>query len=188
MFYENIGGFSVVYFFFCMFVLWVIYALDIHLIVKNELIVKYNKWIRINSLVSTSQKTKLAIITVSLKLIFQAIWISLLQYINKTVRKVSRNKYEISYVIEGKLYKLIVTVTRGPSPVLQVINNSNEDVTNKIMPYIGPDYNWHNCQFTPDFFNCDSLSFELADSSEYTVKNRSIIKSFNNITRTERRM
>ena len=149
---------------------------------------KYNKWIRLNSLVSTNQKTKLAIIGVSLKLIFQAIWISIIQYLNKTVKKIGRNKYQITYVVEGKLYKLVVNVTRGPSPVLQIINQSNEDITSTIMPYIGPDYNWHNSQFTPEFFNCDSLSFELSDSSEYTVnKNRLVIKSFNNLTRTERK-
>jgi hypothetical protein len=182
MFYQEISYFFIFFFF------WIVYLLDIHLIVKNEVATKYNKWIRLNSLVSTNQKTKLAIILVSLKLIFQAIWISFLQYINKTTKKLSKNKYEITYVIEGKLYKLIVTVTRGPSPVLQIINNSNEDITSKIIPYVGPDYNWHNSQFTPEFFNCDTLSFELADGSEYTVKNRTIIKSFNNEKRTERKI
>ena len=189
MLYQD---FSVGYFFlyiFCLFVMWVFYTLDIPLIVKNELTIKYNKWVRLNSLVSTNQKTKLAIILVSLKLISQAIWINFLQYINKTVKKLAKNKYEITYVVEGKLYKLVVNVTRGPSPVLQVINESNEDITTKIMPYIGPDYNWHNSQFTPEFFNCNNLSFELADGSEYTVnKNRLIIKSFNNLTRTERKI
>lgn len=190
MLYQD--AFSVIYFFlsfFCLFLMWVVYTLDIHRIVKNELSNKYNKWIRLNSLVSTNQKTKLAIILVSLKLIFQAIWISFLQYTNKTVKKLAKNKYEISYVVEGKLYKLVVNVTRGPSPVLQVINESNEDITSKIIPYIGPDYNWHNSQFTPEFFNCETLSFELADGSEYSVnKNRSVIKSFNNLVRTERKI
>lgn len=168
MFYQFGDDFSVGYFFlyiFFLFLMWVIYILDIHLIIKNQLASKYNKWIRLNSLVSTNQKTKLAIIRVSLKLIFQAIWISFLQYINKSVKKLSKNKYEVTYVIEGKLYKLVVNVTRGPSPVLQVINQSNEDITTKIMPYIGPDYNWHNSLFTPEFFNCDNLSFELADGT-----------------------
>ena len=178
---------SLISYFFCLFVICVVYVLDIHTIVKNELVVKYNKWIRLNSLVSTNQKTKIAIILISLKLIFQAIWISFLQYMNKTVRNIGKNKYEITYVVEGKLYKLVVNVTRGPSPVLQVINESNDDITSTIMPYIGPDYNWHNSQFTPSFFNCESLTFELADGTEYTVnKNRLLIKSFNNLTRTER--
>ena len=186
MVYQNLFSLYFFLFIFCLLCLWGIYLLDIHLIVKNELVVKYNKWIRLNSLVSTNHKTKLAIILVSLKLIFQAIWISMLQYVNKTVKKVGRNKYEISYVVEGKLYKLVVNVTRGPSPVLQVINQSNEDITTRIMPYIGPDYNWHNTYFTPEFFKCDSLSFELSDGTEYTVnKKRLVIKSFNNLTRTE---
>jgi hypothetical protein len=157
-----------------------LYNLNTHLIIKNELVSKYNRWKKLNSLVSTSQKNKLTIIIVSLKLIFQAIWISFLQSKNKTIKKLNKNKYELTYIIEGKLYKLVVNVTRGPSPVLQVINNHNNDVTSQIIPYIGPNYNWHKNQFTPDFFGYESLSFELADGNEYTVKNKTSIKSFNN--------
>lgn len=165
--------------FFGLLFLWFMHILQTHLIIKNEISTRYNKWKRLNSLVSTRQKTRLAIITVSLKLIFQAIWISFLQATNKTVRKLNKNKYEITYIVEGKLYKLVVNVTRGPSPVLQVINNTNDDVTSEIVPYLGPTYNWHNTAFTPEFFGYENLSFELADGTEYSVQNKKVIKSFN---------
>jgi hypothetical protein len=140
---------------------------------------KYNKWKRLNSLVSTSQKTKISIVIISFKLIFQAIWISLLQRVNKTIKKLNKNKYELTYIIEGKMYKLVVNVTRGPSPVLQIINDTNDDVTSQIMPYLGPSYNWHNTPFTPEFFGLESLTFEVADGTEYSVQNKKFIKSFN---------
>ena len=77
------------------------------------------------------------------------------------------------------MYKLVVNVTRGPSPVLQVINDTNDDVTTQITPYLGPSYNWHNCTFTPEFFGYENLTFELADGTEYSVQNKKVIKSFN---------
>ena len=171
------------FYYFCIFFIILffsfLYKLQTHIIIKNEFVSKYNKWNRLNSLVSTRQKTKFAIVVVSLKLIFQAIWISFLQSTNKTVKKLNKNKYELTYIVEGKMYKLVVNVTRGPSPVLQVINDTNDDVTTQITPYLGPSYNWHNCTFTPEFFGYENLTFELADGTEYSVQNKKVIKSFN---------
>jgi len=157
------------------------FSLDTHIIIKNEIVSKYNRWKRLNSLVSTSNKNKLSIIIISLKLIFQAIWLSFLQSTNKTVKKINKNKYELTYVVEGKVYKLIVNVTRGPSPVLQIIDNLNNDVSSEITPFLGPNYNWHNTQFTPDFFGYSSLTFELSDGTEYTVQSKNVIRPFNRI-------
>lgn len=154
------------------------HLINTHGIIKNEIANKYNRWRRLNSLVSTSQKTKLAIIMVSLKLIFQAIWISFIQSTNKTVRKLNKNKYELTYLIEGKVYKLVVNVMRGPSPVLQVINDTNEDVTTEVMPYLGSSYNWNNTPFTPEFFGFNSLTFELADGTSYSATRKKVIKQF----------
>lgn len=151
--------------------------LNTHKIVQNELEMKYNKWKRLNSLVSTRNKNKLTIIIISLKLICQAIWITFLQKVNKTIKKINRNKYELTYVIEGKIYKMIVTVSRGPSPVLQIINDKNDDVTSQIVPYLGPNYNWHNTKFTPESFGFETLTFELSDGTEYTTPSKTNIKS-----------
>ena len=170
------------YYFLIVFILLnfsFLYRLNTHGIIRNEIQNKYCKWRKLNSLVSTSNKTKIAIITVSLKLIFQAIWISFIQRTNKTVKKLNKNKYEITYIVEGKIYKLVVNVTRGPSPVLQIINDTNDDVTYEVLPYVGPNYNWHNSSFTPEFFGFESLTFELADGTEYSVQNKRVIKTFN---------
>ena len=170
------------YYFLIVFILLnfsFLYRLNTHGIIRNEIQNKYCKWRKLNSLVSTSKKTKLAIITVSLKLIFQAIWISFIQSTNKTVKKLNKNKYELTYIVEGKIYKLVVNVTRGPSPVLQIINDTNDDVTYEVLPYVGPNYNWHNSSFTPEFFGFESLTFELADVTEYSVQNKRVIKPFN---------
>ena len=75
-----------------LFILSFLYMLNTHKIVQNELEMKYNKWKRLNSLVSTRNKNKLTIIIISLNLICQAIWITFLQKVNKTIKKINRNK------------------------------------------------------------------------------------------------
>ena len=98
----------------------------------------------------------------------QLIWIHILQYLNNTVKKVGKNSYEISYVINGKLYKLITSTKRGPSPVLQIVSKTDDDVTALILPYMGPLYDCHNMDITPAMLGHESLLFELGNGTEYT--------------------
>jgi hypothetical protein len=84
---------------------------------------------------------------------------------NNTVKKIGKNTYEITYNIAGNTYKMIVTPTKGPSPILQISDHNLNDVTNEILPYLGPERNWHGNKFNLDFFNKESLTFELADGS-----------------------
>lgn len=109
------------------------------------------------------------------------IWIRILQYLNNTVITVGKNSYEISYVINGKLYKMITSTKRGPAPVLQVINSTDEDVTAFILPYMGPMYDWHNVDVTPAMLGQESLLFELGNGNEYTYSSQDKInlKIFN---------
>jgi len=142
-----------------------------HLVVKNVIMNKFKKFRKLNSLVATSETESFKIIYVSLKLIAKASYISLIQYMNNSVRPIERGKsYELTYVINGKMYKLIVTPTRGPAPIMQISNDNGEDVTDIVLPYMGPQYDWHYREFAPRFFGYKSLTFELADGSERTYE------------------
>ena len=67
------------------------------------------------------------------------------------------------------MYKMIVIPRRGPAPVLQVIDSDvQEDVSNEVMPYMGPRYDWHNSDISfSDVFNRKRLVFELANGGEH---------------------
>lgn len=41
------------------------------------------------------------------------------------------------------------------------MNEKNEDVTEQILPYIGPNNNFHNEKFNPIFFGYKKLIFEM---------------------------
>ena len=139
----------------------------------NVLKNKYNKWVSLNIQIASKERNKIKVLLVSTKIILNALYISFLQYMNNSIRKIDHKTYELSYVIEGKLYKMIVIPKRGPAPILQIFDEKSNDITYFVLPYMGPQYDWHGKKFTPRFFGHESLTFELGDGTEYTYKNDS---------------
>lgn len=154
---------------------------EAYLVIKDVVVKKINKFKEVNLLVSSIKKKKSSIIWVSLKLIFQAIYISFIQYMNSSLRHIDNKTSELTYVINGRIYKMIIIRKRGPSPILQISNNFENDVTEQILPYMGPQYDWHGNTFTPEFFGYSSLTFELGNGTEYTYEtNDSLSTELNN--------
>jgi len=135
---------------------------------KETVLTYYGRWRSLTDLVATTEESNLRIISVSVKMVVQTWYITLLQYMNTAIRKVDRKTYEVSYVIDGRMYKMLVVPKRGPAPVLQISDDESNDVTEQILPYMGPQYDWHGHKFTPQFFGHESLTFELMDGSEHT--------------------
>ena len=152
------------------------HRLDAHLVIKDAITHRYNRWTRLNDLVATTHTGKLQITWVSLQMIIRALYVSFVQYMNNTVRKLDRKTYEISYMINGKLYKMIVIPKRGPAPVLQISDDEQNDVTSQILPYMGPQYDWHGSKFKPSFFGHKSLTIELSNGEEYTCEEESHVE------------
>lgn len=74
--------------------------------------------------------------------------IRLTQYLRQNVKRKGRN-YEVSYVVNGKLYIMIVCPLKiKPSIVLALDENLN-DITDTIFMYYGPRYNFHGHPITP---------------------------------------
>ena len=127
------------------------------------------KWTRLTNLVSTTETNQVMIVLVSMKMVFQLVYMQLFQYLNSTVRTVDKNKFEVTYVISSKSYKMLVTTYRGPDLILQISDDTGTDVTDIVLPYMGPNYDWHNQPLDPSFFNTAFLTFEMADGTEQTV-------------------
>ena len=82
------------------------------------------------------------------------------------VKQVGKNKFIVSYEINGKKYKMVVVPKRGPSDILQVLNKDSVDITNKLEPYIGTKYNFiHNELLTPEFFEEEEITINLSDGN-----------------------
>lgn len=144
-----------------------LYYMEAHLVIKESALLKYRRWKSLTQLVSTTERNNVQIIWISFKMIMHTLYIAFLQYMNNSVRKIDRKTYEVTYVINGRMYKMIVTPKLGPIPVLQISNDLENDVTDHVLPYMGPQYDWHGYKLTPKFFGYRSLTFELSDGSEH---------------------
>jgi len=108
-------------------------------------------------------------IKISTAIIGSTLKIHFLNKINKTVKKVpgTHNQYEISYVIHGKLYKMIVNPKKGPTHVAFIFDENNYDVSDIVFPYMGPRYDFHHCHhITPKFLGFKELKFVNIDGEE----------------------
>jgi hypothetical protein len=148
----------------------ILIKIDAHKIVYETIEHKYSKWKQLNNLVSVKHRNKCSIITVSIGMILKSLYLSFIQYLNNSVKKINKNQYEVSYIINGKLYKMVVSPMRGPAQILQIIDHNENDVTDNILCYVGPRYDWHNTKFTPNFFNCEFLTFQMADGNEIVIR------------------
>ena len=140
-------------------------------ILSEYMIMKKNKLKRLYNLVSTRHTSKFIIVLISIQMLYQSCYQSLVQYLDNSITKIDKNKYELKYIINGKLYKKIITPTRGPSPIICITNENDDDITEIILPYIGPNNDFHNEKFYPNFFGFKKLNFEMSDGTN---------KSFNN--------
>ena len=149
--------------------------LDGHNILKEKIKDNYDKWSSLNNLVSTKNKGKIRVVWISIKLLFQALYISFLQYMNNSLVRIDKNTYELTYVVSGKVFKNRFKIKRGPKPILLVSDENEEDVTDVVLPYFGPENNWHGNQLTPEKLGFDSLTFELSDGNGKTYKNNELL-------------
>lgn len=142
-------------------------------IVSNTVSIKWKNFRKINNLVASNYKGIFTIIWISLYMVIQALWISLIQYMNSSVVFIGKGKYRVTYVIKGKTYKMIVIPVRGPRKVLLVSNENQFDVSHEIFPYLGPEENFHNNNnnnYTPEFFGYHELIFEMTNGEEKIFK------------------
>jgi hypothetical protein len=83
--------------------------------------------------------------------------------------RIDKNSYCVTYTIGNRQYKMHTTPITGPSTVMKVTNENEDDVTDKVLPYYGPEQNWHGRKFSPSFFDCKKLVFESFDGTENEI-------------------
>ena len=142
------------------------FHLDYHNIVKDNVIIKWKKFRKINRLVSSTYKGSFRILWISFYMVIQSLWINIIQYFNNTIVQLDVNKYLVTYIIKGNTYKIIVKNKRGPRNVLLVSDETETDISDLIFPYLGPEENFHGQVYTPNFFGKKELIFELSNGCE----------------------
>lgn len=141
----------------------------------NAIVTRYRKFRELNKLVSSQYKTITMILWVSFCMVAKMYWIRFLQWANNTVVYLDNKTAIVSYVLNGKLYRIVLKQRRGPCNILLVTDEENNDVSEEIISYMGPSQDWHGREFTPNFWKKNSLTFETGDGMTKTFTNNEII-------------
>ena len=151
--------------------------LDGHLVLSETIQNNYKQLQRLHNASKKVAKIKQGkkvdkwkIIKITFETILQKLWLNLAQKMNNSVKILRMGVYEVSYTLRGKMYKIIIVKRNGPCPILQINNENYEDITQKVLPYMGPNYDWHGAKFTPEFFGCHSMNFELSNGETFIYK------------------
>jgi len=69
-------------------------------------------------------------------LLWTTFWLMVSQWLNNNVQMIGKNRYMVTFAIGGKRYSTIITHKTGPSPILQVADSKDDDITHIIEPYL----------------------------------------------------
>lgn len=149
----------------------IFYLFDGHNIVKEMAATRYRQFRGLNRLVSTQYRGILMIIWVSLCMIAKMYWMNFLHWANNTIEHKDYRTVIVSYVLNGKLYSMVTQPKRGPSDVLLITDEDHNDLSDQVLPFLGPEHDWHGKKFTPSFWDKKSLTFELAigETKTFTI-------------------
>ena len=133
--------------------------------IREYINIKYKKWVNLNYMMSTKYKSPIVVKIMSMFMIYKFFYLNLLQYLTNSVVKIDKNSYEVNYIINGKLYKMVVKTERGPLSYDQILNDENENIIEEVMSYYGPHYK-NQIKLKPAFFKTTNLRLVCFDESE----------------------
>lgn len=110
--------------------------------------------------------------------IFSLLKTILIQKLNKSLVHVKKNVYDLHYHYNGQLYKIRFTHHRGPQTkhILLITNKQSDDLTQFLLPYMGPKYNFYGIPYKPSDFDQEEMHFYMSDGSINIVTRDNIIK------------
>tara|TARA_Y100000389_G_C17412106_1_gene491544 strand:+ start:234 stop:734 length:501 start_codon:yes stop_codon:yes gene_type:complete len=126
--------------------------------IKEKIKYYYQRWNTLNRLVASNKNNRFTYIN-SLRIIIISIYLNMLQKFKHNAVKIDKKTYELTYCLDDKTYKMLFKVKRGPNPILKILDENDLDVTSELLPYIGPNYDWHNFKISPKFFNKKTIKF-----------------------------
>jgi hypothetical protein len=88
------------------------------------------------------------------------------QKLNQNVERVDKHTYIVKYLLAGQLYKIRIKAKKGMPPVEKIKNEKGEIVTEEVMMYAGPNFDWHSHTYTPTSLGYESLKFYYFTTEE----------------------
>jgi hypothetical protein len=144
--------------------------------IGNTISIKKRKLKSLSKLVRTQYKNVFMIFWICICIISKSFYLSILQFINRSVICIEKNRYQINYVINGIQYSMIVHNKRGPPHLIQALDENDNDITDVIQAYAGPCEDFHRCLITPSEIGFEEVTLELSTGDEVTFSKDNVIK------------
>lgn len=103
------------------------------------------------------------------RILTQLVWVLLIQWLTGNIIESPEDGYLIvRYVWQNTLYKIRVNTRCQKPSVLTILDQDENMVTERVLPYMGPALDWHGQKVTPQMFG--STHFIMIDDlGEETV-------------------
>lgn len=137
----------------------------------------YNDFYSLNMFIAKKNKdrTAIGVFWISTCIVAKMYRMRFVSWINDSIVHIDKRRAAVTYILNGKPYKIIIRHTKGPCHVLSIHDEIGQDVTLDVVPYMGPNHDWHGHDYTPAFWNRKSLSFHVNDGRTLTFQHNESI-------------
>lgn len=143
---------------------------------KEKIITTCESLSSLTKAVAKRHKGPRAVICNTIDVLRKKFWFDFVQRINNSITRLDKNTSVMTYTLDGRLYKMVLEHRKGPSLVLLVSDENGDDITTEVVPFLGPKRDWHKREFTPKFWNKETLEFELSNGENKEFRNDDVIK------------
>lgn len=107
---------------------------------------------RLNRLVHTRNKSDFWSLWISFSMVCELYWLRFLQFIHTNVKHIDQKYALVSYTVNNHIYRMVVRTRKGPSVLEKVEDENGVDITSDVLPYYGPNNDWHAREFRPSYW------------------------------------
>ena len=135
--------------------------------IYNYISEKKQKMDKLNQIRKSSGVTIYSVVnlcTVSVYMIMKTKLVMTIQYYMDGLNIVKRDRdlFEVSLFLNGKFVRMLLRIKRGPSMILQAIDDKDRDITDKLSAYYGYDM----CMITPNIMECESIDIVTCNGED----------------------
>ena len=133
---------------------------------RNTFSVKREKMLQISKTIRCQYKNILILVWLFAKFTAQTMYLSLCQWLNSSLVKVSNSDYILRYTVGGVIYTIRLHTRKGPRKLVQALDDSDNDITDIIQSYAGPLEDFHNQRVYPETIGTTAVTIHLSSGDE----------------------
>ena len=122
---------------------------------------KSRKWDELKTMVSGQYSSTYDIYRVSWQMILQATYQDILSFFDNRLEKKNKKLYELTYIVEGQIYKMPIKVRRGPSKISSAEDENGNCILLSLKQYCSPTGEIINLLVTPKYLGCEKVTVNM---------------------------